>query len=119
MKNFTRKMLQTFIFHAVSSHFINGLVPVSILFMLLTLITADPYYEHTVIHLMFMAFLTMPFSFISGIRDWRKKFRRSRAPIFYRKIRLSIMLALLCTAVIAIRLVWPNPMASGGGIAWL
>jgi hypothetical protein len=119
MKNFTRKILRTFIFHAVASHFINGLVPVAILFMFLTLLTVDPYYEHTVIHLIFMATLTIPFSVFSGIRDWRKKFHRSRAPIFYRKIKLSILLALLCAAVIAIRLVWPTPLAAGGGIAWL
>ena len=119
MKNFTRKMLKTFIFHAVASHFINGLVPVSILFVLLTLLTADPYYEHTVIHLMFIASLMIPFSFFSGIRDWRKKFHCNRAPIFYRKIKLTILLALLCAAVIAIRLVWSNPLAEGGGIAWL
>lgn len=119
MKNFTRKILDTFIFHAVASHFINGLVPVAILFMFLTVITADPYYEHTIIHLICIAFLAIPFSVFSGIRDWRKKFHRCRAPIFYRKIRLAIILALLCAAVIAIRLVWSNPFAAGGGVAWL
>ncbi|HSG21558.1 MAG TPA: hypothetical protein VLA64_01220 [Azonexus sp.] len=119
MKDFTRKILDTFIFHAVASHFINGLVPVAFLFMVLTLITADPYYEHTVIHLICIAFLAIPFSFFSGIRDWRKKFQCRRAPIFYHKIRLSILLALLCAAVIPIRLVWSNPFAEGGGIAWL
>ena len=119
MKNFTRKVLDTFIFHAVASHFINGLVPVAILFMFLTVITADPYYEHTVIHLICIASLAIPFSVFSGIRDWRKKFQCRRAPIFYRKIRLSALLALLCAAVIAIRLVWPNPLAAGGGVAWL
>jgi len=119
MQIFTRKIFETFIFHAVASHFVNGLVPVSILFMLLTLATGDPYFEHTVIHLICIAALTIPFSFLSGIRDWRIKFHSGRAPIFYRKIGLSIVLALLCAAVISIRLVCSNPLAAGGGIAWL
>jgi uncharacterized membrane protein len=112
-------MLSTFIFHAVASHFVNGLVPVAVIFMLLTLVTADPYFEHTVIHLMCIAAMTIPVSFVSGIRDWRLKFHGGRAPIFYRKIALSIILALLCAAVISIRLAWPNPLAEGGGIAVL
>ena len=119
MQNFTRKMLDTFIFHAVTSHFVNGLVPVSVLFMFLTLITADPYFEHTVFHLICVAAMTIPLSFLSGIRDWRLKFHSGRAPIFYHKIRLSIILALLCAAAISIRLVWSDPLAAGGEIAWL
>ena len=119
MQIFTRKMFETFIFHAVSSHFVNGLVPVSVLFMLLTVTTADPYFEHTVIHLICVAAVTIPLSFLSGIRDWRIKFHGGRAPIFYRKIGLSIVLALLCAAVISIRLMYSNPLAAGGGIAWL
>ena len=119
MKNFTRKILATFIFHAVASHFINGLLPVAVLFMLLTVITADPYYDHTVIHLFYIASLAVPLAFFSGIHDWRKRFHHNRAPIFYRKIKLSILLALLCAAVVSIRLLWPDPLAAGGAIAWL
>jgi hypothetical protein len=119
MRNITREMLKTFIFHAVASHFVNGLVPVAVLFMLLTQITADPYFDHTVIHLICISSIMIPFSFLSGIRDWRVKFHGGRAPIFYQKIKLSLILALLCAAVISIRLVWPNPLAAGGGIALL
>ncbi|HAD03725.1 MAG TPA: hypothetical protein DCF93_03450 [Desulfuromonas sp.] len=119
MQNFIRKMHGTFIFHAVSSHFVNGLVPVAVLFLVLSLITTDPCFERTVIHLISVAALAIPLSFFSGIRDWRLKFHRGKAPIFYHKIRLSLLLALLCTAVMAIRLTWPDPLAAGGGIAWL
>jgi len=112
-------MYNTFIFHAVSSHFVNGLVPVSVLFLLLTLITADPYFEHTVFHVLCVVSIAVPLSFLSGIRDWRIKFHGGRAPIFYRKIGLSILLALLCAVVISIRLAWPDPLAAGGGIAML
>lgn len=119
LRNFIQEMRTTFIFHPVAAHFVNGLVPVAVLFMLLTLVTADIYFEHTVIHLISVAALTVPFSFISGIRDWRSKFKGARAPIFYRKITLALTLALLCGAILAIRFVWPDPLAAGGKIAWL
>lgn len=111
--------INTFIFHAVASHFVNGLVPVAVLFMLLTLVTADPCLEHTVFHLICVAAIAVPVSLVSGIRDWRVNFHGGRAPIFYRKIKLSIFLAILCGAVIAIRIVYHDPIATGGRIAWL
>lgn len=119
MRTLLKNIFQTFIFHAVASHFINGLVPVAVLFMLLTLTTSDPYFEHTVIHLFYISATAIPISFISGIRDWRIKFHGGRAPIFYRKIKLSIILAVLCFTVISIRLAVPNPLAAGGWISLL
>jgi peptidoglycan biosynthesis protein MviN/MurJ (putative lipid II flippase) len=119
MRNAARENINTFIFHAVASHFVNGLVPVAVLFMLLTLVTADSYFEHTVFHLICVASVAAPVSLLSGIRDWRVKFHGGRAPIFYHKIKLSIFLTILCAAVIAIRTVCHDPIAAGGLIAWL
>lgn len=119
MRRFIRDILETFIFHAVTTHFINGLVPVSAFFLLLAMLTTNPFFEHTVIHLICVAFVAIPICFFSGIRDWRIKFKGRRAPVFYRKITLSIILTLLTAAVIAIRLTWPDPLAAGGAIAWL
>ena len=123
MQNVAKKNMggniNTFIFHAVASHFVNGLVPVAVLFMLLTLVTADSYLEHTVFHLICVASIAAPVSLLSGIRDWRAKFHGGHAPIFYHKIKLSISLTILCAAVIAIRVVCHDPIAAGGRIAWL
>lgn len=110
---------KTFTFHAVASHFVNGLVPIAVLFLGLTLVTANSYFEHTVIHLFIVTALAFPLVFFSGIHDWRVKFHGNRAPIFYRKIKLGIVLAILCAAIIFLRLVWPAPLAVGGWIAGL
>lgn len=119
MRKVSKENFNTFIFHAVASHFVNGLVPVAVIFMLLTIVTANSYFEHTVFHLICVASVAVPVSFFSGIRDWRVKFNGGRAPIFYRKIKLSISLVILCSAIIAIRLEWHDPIAAGGRIAWL
>lgn len=119
LRKFFEEMRKTFIFHAVASHFVNGLVPVAVLFTLLTLIASDAYFEHTVIHLLSVTLITIPFSLASGIRDWRVRFHGGRAPIFYRKIKLSIILAMLCGAVVAMRLAWRDPFAAGGVVPWV
>lgn len=112
-------ILKTFIFHAVASHFVNGLVPIAVLFLGLTLVTANIYFDHTVFHLFIMTALAIPFVLFSGIHDWRVKFHGGKAPIFYRKIKLGITLAILCTIIIALRMNYPDPIAVGGWVAGL
>jgi len=119
LRNGIDDMRKTFIFHAVASHFVNGLVPIAVLFLGLTLVTANVYFEHTVTHLFIVTALAFPLAFFSGIHDWRVKFHGGRAPIFYRKIKLGIVLAILCAAIIFLRMVWPDPLAVGGWIAGL
>ena len=119
LQNLIDDFRRTFILHAVTSHFVNGLVPIAVLFLGLTLVTANVYFEHTVIHLFISTALATPFVFFSGIRDWRVKFHGGRAPIFYRKIKLGIVLAILCAVIIFLRMAWPDPLARGGWIAGL
>jgi hypothetical protein len=119
MPDFLKDMYRTFIFHAVASHFINGLLPVAVLFLLLGLATDNTYFEHTVVHLVAVALCTIPVSFLSGIRDWRIKFKRGKAPIFYRKIALSATLLILCLTAVGIRLGRPDLAATRGAVAWL
>ncbi len=46
-----KDMKKTFLFHAIAAHFSNGLIPVAVLYLLLTLSTGSTYFEHTVEHL--------------------------------------------------------------------
>jgi formate hydrogenlyase subunit 3/multisubunit Na+/H+ antiporter MnhD subunit len=119
MSDFLKDMYRTFILHAVASHFINGLLPVAVLFLLLGLATGNTYYEHTVVHLVAVALCAIPVSFVSGIRDWRIKFKRGKAPVFYRKIALSLTLLTLCLIALGIRLSRPGLADGGGTVAWL
>jgi len=119
MPDFLKETYRSFILHAVASHFINGLVPVAVLYLALTLATGNAYFEHTVVHLVVVTFCMIPVSFLSGIRDWRIKFKSSKAPVFYRKIALSVTLLILCIVTVAIRLGRPDLAAGTGAVAWL
>lgn len=116
---FWRDFRSTFVLHAVAAHFNNGLLPAAILFMLLAVFTGNPYFEHTVLHLIILALCMVPVSFFSGIRDWRTKFYGGRAPIFYRKMWLSCLLFLLVGGAAAIRLDRPGVLYQGGVSPWL
>lgn len=114
-----KEMQKTFLFHAIAAHFSNGLIPVAVLYLLLTLSTGNGYFEHTVEHLIVIVLLAIPVSFFSGIHDWKKKYRSAKAPIFINKIRLSGLLFLLCISAVALRLSIPDVMSRPGIEHWL
>ncbi len=113
------EMKKTFLFHAIAAHFSNGLIPVGVLYLLLTISTGNIYFEHTVEHLIVIVMLAIPVSFFSGIHDWKKKYRAAKAPIFIKKIRLSVLLFLLCASAVVLRLTIPDVMSHQGIEHWL
>lgn len=109
-----QEMRTTFILHAVAAHFPNGLIPVAVIFMLLALVSADPYSEHTVMHLLLVTLCMIPISFISGVRDWRRNFHGAKAPIFRKKLILATTLFLLCGFSLILRLRYPDVLSHLG-----
>lgn len=116
---FFKDFRNTFVLHAVAAHFNNGLIPAAILFLMFALFSSNPYFEHTILHLIILALVMAPVSFLSGIRDWRKNFHGGRSPIFYRKMWLTGLLFLLVACATGIRLVHPGVLFNGGGFMWL
>jgi len=114
-----KDMQKTFLFHAIAAHFSNGLIPVAVLYLMLTLSTGNTYFEHTVEHLILIVVMAIPVSFLSGIRDWKTKYRGAKAPIFIKKIRLSAMLFIFCISAVSIRLCIPDVMSRQGIEHWM
>ena len=74
-----KEMKKTFLFHAIAAHFSNGLIPVAVLYLLLTLSIGSTYFEHTVEHLIVIVLMAIPVSFFSGIHDWKTKYRAANS----------------------------------------
>lgn len=117
--NLLRDMLDSFLLHPAAAHFPNGLLPTAVLFLVLTLFTGSPYFEHAVFFLLGVALAVVPVSMASGIYDWRTKFRGIKAKIFYKKIGLAATLLLLGMTALGIRFLQPEVMGRGGGLKWV
>lgn len=116
---FIKELKQSFLLHPIAAHFSNGVVPVAVLYLLLFLPTGDPFFERTVIHLLVIVLLAVPVSFYSGIREWKTKYKGAKAPVFQKKIRLSILLLVLCVIAVSIRVAVPGVMQASGLLAWI
>ena len=112
-------MKETFFLHPVAAHFSNGLIPVAVLYLLLTLPAGNPFFERTVEHLIIIVLLAIPVSFFSGLHDWTKNYKRAKTPIFLNKIRLSIVLFLLVASAVVIRLTVPEVMYHNDWLHWV
>jgi phosphatidylserine synthase len=115
---FIEEMKKTFILHAVAAHFSNGLIPVAVLYLLLALPSSDVFFEHTVVHLLVIVLMAIPISFLSGIREWKTKYKGAKAPVFTKKIRLSVVLFALCVTAVSIRISVPGVMNGSGILFW-
>jgi len=116
---FINDFCKTFVLHAVAAHFNNGLLPSALFFLFLAIFRNDPFFERTVLHLIILAMSMVPVSFFSGVRDWRTKFSGARAPIFHRKIYLTVLLFFLCGSAVLIRLTHPGVLFQKGVFTWL
>ena len=73
--------------HSIFIHFTNSLYPVAILFMFLFLLLGNASFHQTYFYIMVLATFSVPFSYLTGILEWRKRFKGVMIPIFAAKIK--------------------------------
>jgi uncharacterized membrane protein len=108
------EMRATFVPHAVFAHFPNALLPTTVLFLLLFIISGQSSFETTSFYLLLVALLSIPPTFAAGIYDWRKRYAGELTPIFRKKIILGLVLLVLASFAAVWRLLSPEVLSSGG-----
>src|SRR4030067_2788953 len=73
--------------HTIFIHFTNSLYPVAILFMFLFLLFGNASFHQTYFYMMVLATFSTPVSYLTGILEWRKRFKGIMIPIFASKIK--------------------------------
>jgi uncharacterized membrane protein len=101
--------------HAVCIHFTSALYPVAVLFMLLFLLTGKASFRETYFYMMVLATLSAPFSYFTGVFEWKQRYEGARLPVFVAKIRVSIAV-MAAGAVTTLWLIFYPGVLTGGGI---
>ncbi|HEY4620001.1 MAG TPA: DUF2231 domain-containing protein [Nitrospirota bacterium] len=73
--------------HTIFIHFTNSLYPVAILFMFLFLLSGNASFHQTFFYMMVLATFSVPVSYLTGVLEWRKRFKGIMIPIFASKIK--------------------------------
>jgi uncharacterized membrane protein len=94
-------------FHSITVHFTVALFPVAIFFLILYLLFHQDSFRHTYFSLTILATLSIPFSYLTGIVVWKKRYRGVKTHIFVDKIRYGLILPVV--GVLCSVWYWLNP----------
>ncbi len=86
--------------HSISAHFTNSLFPVAIFFLILYQFTARESFRSTYFYLMILASLSSPATYLTGIVEWKQKYKGAKVKVFAKKYRYGLVLiglGILCT----------------------
>ena len=78
--------------HSIFVHFTNGLYPVAVFFLILFKIFQHESFRSTYFYLLLLASISVPISFLTGIIEWKQKYKGAQVRIFTRKYTYGIVL---------------------------
>lgn len=99
--------------HSIFIHFTSALYPVAIFFMFLFLLFEKTSFRQTYFYIMVLATLSVPFSYLTGILEWKQKYEGSELPIFTAKIRYGLVMLAIGGCCTIWHLVNPEVLEGG------
>jgi uncharacterized membrane protein len=88
-------------FHPIAVHFTNALFPVALFFLILYLVFRLDSFRYTYFYILALATISSPIAYLTGIVDWKQKYKGAKTSTFVKKIRSGIVLiivGIICTA---------------------
>lgn len=105
--------------HPISVHTPNGVLPLAILFLFLATAFGLAGFETAAFFNLVFVLLTMPVVIITGVLEWRNRYRGAMTRIFGIKIGASIVVSCTLLAMVIWRLVDPGVASSGSRWVYL
>jgi uncharacterized membrane protein len=87
--------------HPIAVHFTNALFPVSLFFLILYLVFRLDSLRYTYFYILALATISSPITYLTGIVDWKQKYKGAKTSAFVKKIRSGVALVIVgivCTA---------------------
>ncbi len=105
-----------FQFHPITAHFPNGLIPVSVFFLVLAILFDPSCVEMTAFYLLCAATVVAPFTVITGIYNWKTRYKGAVTSKFMFKLYGGIIFTILGVITIGWRLVNPEVVETTAGL---
>lgn len=100
--------------HSICIHFTNALYPVAILFMFLFLLSGKVSFHQTYFYIMVVATFSVPFSYLTGILEWKKRYKGAMIQIFLAKIIVGLVIFAIGGSCTLWRYISPGVLENGG-----
>ncbi len=104
--------------HPIAVHIPNGLLPVAVLFLILSMLFGCPSLSTASFYNLIVVALAMPVVLFSGYNDWQRRFGGNMTPVFMIKIVCGAVIAAGSFILVLWRLLNPAVTAAGSGGRW-
>jgi uncharacterized Zn finger protein (UPF0148 family) len=101
--------------HPVSVHIPNGVLPVSVLFVILAVLFSGQGLAKAAFYNSVVVLLSMPLVLYTGYNAWQKKYGGGFTTIFVIKIIAALVVAVTCLLVVIWYIVNPGILSGSGG----
>lgn len=115
MLQFLTRHFPLFQFHPITAHFPNGLIPVSLFFLVLALLFDFECVEKTAFYLLCSATVIAPLTVATGIYNWKTRYRGAVTGKFLFKLIGGFAFTVLALATVIWRLLNPQVVEVSGG----
>ncbi|BCR04723.1 hypothetical protein DESUT3_17920 [Desulfuromonas versatilis] len=105
--------------HAISVHFANGLIPTSLLFLFLFLLTGNPDLEKAVFFTLLVGTAGIFATLVTGLVEWRKDYQGAWVPVFKKKLFLGLLALVAGLGASALRWLFPQLLYTAEPLSWL
>ncbi len=105
--------------HPISVHSPNGIIPVALIFLLLTVLFQFTSLESASYYNMIVVLLSMPLVIFTGYVTWQKKYKAATTSVFKIKIAAGIATTLMLSILIIWRTVQPDIITASSPGRWL
>ena len=105
--------------HPISVHTPNGIVPIAVVFLVLSIVAKYPILDSAAYFNMIAAMLVMPVVLLSGIVAWQKKYNGAITTVFQIKIAAGFIATSSLFLLVAWRTIQPDILSSGSAGRWL
>ncbi|MBN1254981.1 MAG: hypothetical protein JXA50_06880 [Deltaproteobacteria bacterium] len=86
--------------HPIAVHFTNALFPVAIFFLVLYFLLHKDSFMQTYFYILVLATISSPIAYLTGIIDWKQRYKGVMTSVFSKKLRSGIGLMVvgaICT----------------------
>lgn len=105
--------------HPIMVHTPNGIVPMALVFLLITVGFGLPLFETAALYSLVFVLIAMPLVLFTGYVMWQKRYRGALTTIFKIKISASILAVILLVTLIVWRVVQPDIVTAASTDRWV
>jgi len=100
-------------------HFPSGLIPAAVFFLLLAILFDSSCVELTAFYLLCAAIVMSPFAIVTGVYNWKTRYRAAMTPTFMFKLYGGIALSVIGLFAIGWRLLNPHVVDTSPGLYFI